>query len=183
MRLTYMGGQSDSMRLTFLAGKIVMIKKLMRTAAAIFLAVLSATQLGCEKYKLDRQMEELCRKDGGVKVYEVAMLPHNMFDMRGNPFAGWELRPPEQRLGNDYWMDYKTTYLKAGNPLKGEGRLSRHHWRIFRKSDGKMLGEGVSYGRSGGDFIVVGHFTSNSCPPQFGEATALINSVFVKEGN
>lgn len=149
----------------------------------IVTTTLAATLLlpGCEKYALDRQMEELCAKDGGVRVYEKVVLPAEMFDENGDPFPGWTSRPPEQRLGSDYQLDYQTTYIKQGEPLKGEGRLSRHYWKVMRKIDRKILGEGISYGRSGGDFIVLGHFTSKSCPIQFEESRALIHSVFIKE--
>jgi len=43
---------------------------------------------GCEKFALDRQMEDLCKKDGGVKVYETVTLPASMFDQLGDPFRG-----------------------------------------------------------------------------------------------
>ena len=44
---------------------------------------------GCEKYKLDQQMESLCQQDGGNKVYEKVILPDEMFDESGYPFPGW----------------------------------------------------------------------------------------------
>lgn len=148
------------------------------------LAVLGLLPLGgCEKYELDRRMEELCKKDGGIKIHETVTLPPEMFDQDGDPFPGWRKRSEYERLGPDYRLVQQTTYLKQGEPLKGEGRLDRSHWKVVRNSDNKILGEGVSYGRSGGDFIVLGHFTSKSCPPRFGEDQALIHSVFIKRGN
>lgn len=137
---------------------------------------------GCEKYELDRQMHALCEKDGGLRVYETVTLPPDKFDQNGDPFPGWRTRPESLRLGADYRLIHDVSYLRQGDPVKGEGQLSRSHWKVLRTSDNKVLGEGVSYGRSGGDFIAVGHFTSNSCPSRFGAPRVVINAVFVKEG-
>jgi len=154
-----------------------------RASILVFLATAIGAVGGCEKYELDRQMEELCKKDGGVRVYETVTLPPEMFDQGGNPFPGWATRPPEQRLVGDYRLSWVVTDLKRGDPLRGEGRLSRSHWEVVRLSDGKVLGEATAYGRSGGDFIVLGHFSSRTCPVRFGEARALIQGVFIKGGN
>lgn len=134
---------------------------------------------GCEKYALDRQMEELCQKDGGIRVYETVKLPASMFDQNGDPFPDWRNRSVENRLGPSYRFVREETYLKQGNPVNGEGQLLRLSWKVIRKSDEKLLGEAVRYGRSGGDFILLGHFSSKGCPPQLGDAT-VINTVFIK---
>ncbi len=138
-------------------------------------AVLALT--GCEKYELDRQMQTLCEKDGGNKVYETVPLPANMFDESGYPFPGWRQRSKEERLGNDYSYLYESTIIKDGEPTKGEGKLWRSRVKIVRKSDGKLLGETIVYSRSGGDGIVLGHSTSNSCPTTGGP---IEKSVFIK---
>ncbi|MEZ5617348.1 MAG: hypothetical protein R3E40_03600 [Rhodocyclaceae bacterium] len=137
---------------------------------------------GCEKYTLDRQMEELCAKDGGVKVYETVTLPPEMFDQWGDPFLGWRGRKQEDRLGPDYRYVVERYYLKDGDPLKGEGRLTRHITKIFRRADNKLMGEAVSYGRSGGDFIAYAHPTSKSCPIYKTDDNWVVKSVFLKRG-
>lgn len=140
---------------------------------------------GCEKFALDRQMEELCKKDGGVKVYETVTLPASMFDQWGDPFPGWRAKvlqgKPEERLGSEYRYVVNRIHLKNGDPLEGEGRLDRTSERIYRRADGKLMGEAVSYGRSGGDFIAYAHFTSKSCPATQSESD-LIRSVFITKG-
>ncbi len=149
-------------------------------AATLFLLT------GCEKFALDRQMEELCKKDGGVKVYETVTLPPEMFDQWGDPFPGWRGRvlqgKPEERLGPDYRYVVERHYLKEGDPLKGEGRLTRHVTQIIRRADNKLMGEAVSYGRSGGDFIAYAHPTSKSCPTYKTDDDWVIKSVFLKRG-
>lgn len=138
---------------------------------------------GCERYALDRQMDELCKKDGGIKVYETVTLPAEMFDQNGDPFPGWRKRPAQERLGSDYRLDEQTTYIKKGDPLKGQGELVRFDSKVIRNADGKVLGQQTSYGRSGGDLIVVDHPSSKLCPQQLGSPTFVIRTVFVKQGN
>lgn len=150
--------------------------------AGVLMVALSVFCLpGCEKYALDRQMEELCKQDGGVKVYETVALPPEMFDKWGDPFPGWRGRKPEERLGTDYLYKFEITYPKQGDPLKGEGRLQRYHISIYRRSDNKLLGESVSYGRSGGDFIAYAHPTSNHCPKDVNESD-FVRFVFLNKG-
>jgi hypothetical protein len=148
----------------------------------LILAVVLLPLTGCEKYALDRQMEELCRKDGGVKVYETVTLPPEMFDKLGHPFPGWPNRSQEDRLGPDYRYVEETIYLKQGDPLRGEGRLRQTSERIYRRADGKLMGEAVSYGRSGGDFIAFAHPTSRHCPVYQSDSEGLIKSVFLRKG-
>ena len=136
---------------------------------------------GCEKFALDRQLTELCEKDGGVKIYEAVKLPGTMFDQWGDPFPGWRGRTKEQRLGVDYLYSVEVLHLKRGDPLKGEGRLEKRIERISRRSDGKLLGEAISYGRSGGDFIAYSHPSSTHCPIYRDDSESLIKSVFAKK--
>lgn len=152
-----------------------------RTSKLSWIAWLAVGLLnsGCEKYALDRQMEDLCEKDGGVKIYETVTLPAELFDQWGDPFPGWRGRPSEERLGPQFRYEWKIIEIKKGNALKGEGELKRFEVRIFRRSDGKLLGEGVSFGRSGGDFIAFAHPTSRSCPEGQSESD-VIRRVFVR---
>jgi len=148
------------------------------------LAVLGVITLGgCERYALDHQMEALCVKDGGVKVFETVTLPAAMFDQNGDPFPGWRQRSNEARLGEDYRLIEETTYLRQGDPMKGEGQLRRIHWKVIRKSESRVLGEATMYARSGGDFIVLGHFSSKTCPPHFASSRAVIQAVFIRGAN
>lgn len=136
---------------------------------------------GCEKFALDRQMEELCKKDGGVKVYETVTLPPEMFDRWGDPFPGWRERKPEDRLGAEYRYVMEIVDIKRGDAFKGEGELRRFQTRIYRRSDNKLMGEAISYGRSGGDFIAFAHPTSKSCPTLQSESD-VIRTVFLRNG-
>jgi hypothetical protein len=149
----------------------------------VTLLVLSVYLLaGCaEKYELDLQLEELCKKDGGVKIYETVKLPPEMFDEFGYPFPGWQKRARVDRLGSEFLFEEEKYVLKEGNPWLGKGLLIKFTEKIYRRSNHSLIGESVSYGRSGGDFIVLGHISSAHCPIFQNASETLIQSVFIKE--
>lgn len=155
-----------------------------RIALAGAIAIAGFSLSGCEKAALDRQVEELCKKDGGVKVYETVMLPPEMFDQWGDPFPGWQGRKPEERLGPDYRYITETIYLKQGDPnqLLSEGVLRRYSEKIIRVSDSKLMGESIVYGRTGGEAILLGHPSGTMCPTFKNADEKLIRSVFLKKG-
>lgn len=153
---------------------------------------LCAALLGCgEKYALDSQMEALCKKDGGIKVYETVTIPPDRFDQNGYPFPA-QMRnfsqpivtsdqvTSEENFGPGYRLISNTTYLKNGNPIKGDGVLRRYSERVVRLADNKVLGDAVSFGRTGGDFVALGHPSSNHCPAGQG-TNAATRAVFIKE--
>lgn len=150
-------------------------------AAGLVVALLLGLS-GCERHALDRQMEELCKKDGGIKVYETVKLPPSEFSNTGQPLAKYVpiAKSPEDYLGPDYRYVQKQEVLagKNANTEKGEGRLWRWHSSIYRRSDERLLGESISYGRSGGDGFTFGFQpSSNHCPKP---RIDLIKSVFVR---
>ena len=155
----------------------------MRRVVAIPLTAISLISLaGCERWALDRQMEELCKKDGGVKVYETVKLPASEFSKTGQPLARYIplAKSDADYLGPDYRYLRKIEILDGKNAdiEKGEGRLTRSYVAIYRKSDEHLLGESVSYGRGGGDGFTFGFQPSgNYCPKP---RIDLIKSVFVK---
>lgn len=91
----------------------------------------------------DRQVKEMCAKDGGVRVYETVRLPKESFDEFG------DFRIPIKanvRETDPYYYEWRIQRYREGNPA-----IEQDHFLIFRKADGKLLGEAISYGRSGGD--------------------------------
>ena len=141
------------------------------------------TLVGCERWALDRRMEELCKKDGGVKVYETVTLPASEFSDTGQPLARYIplAKSDADYLGPDYRYVQEREVLigMTANAEKGEGRLSRWYLAIYRRSDGRLLGESISYGRTGGDGLTFGFQPSGDhCPKPRND---LVKSVFVKE--
>jgi len=154
-----------------------------RALIAIPLSVIASLALvGCERWALDRQMEELCKKDGGVKVYETVMLPASEFSKTGQPLTRYIplAKSDSDYLGPDYRYVQRREIVvgKNANIEKGEGQLSRWYSAVFRRSDGRLLGESISYGRGGGDGFTFGFQPSgNYCPKP---RVDLIKSVFVR---
>ena len=133
-------------------------------AGGLLLLLLSCS----EKYVLDWKMAQLCKKDGGLKIYEKAKLPAERFDENGRIK---ELIGPNGRLVTwqksfepDYKIESSRLTIKDGEPVKGQGKLYRVEDRLIRNSDGKLMAASVYYGRIGGDFFYIDHFSSNGCP-------------------
>lgn len=136
-------------------------------AAALLLA-------GCEKARLDKQVKELCAKDGGVKVYETVKLPPERFDQWGM-VTPYDPTQKENALGPEYVFKREINYLRKGNP-----DMFRMHTQLIRRSDGKLLGESVFYKRGGGDLPGPWHGSSFMCP-ELSVANDVIRQIFVKE--
>jgi hypothetical protein len=138
--------------------------------------------VGCERYSLDRKMEELCKVDGGAKIYENVRLPASDFNDNGRPLARYIplAKSDEDYLGPDYRYVRKMEVLigKNADMDRGEGRLTRWHVAVYRKSDSRLLGESTEYGRGGGDGFTFGlHPSGNYCPKP---RVDLIKSIFIK---
>jgi hypothetical protein len=132
---------------------------------------------GCEseKDRLDAQVRELCAKDGGVKVYETVKLPAEKFDKWGN------IGVPNKKYAkssDEYYFETEIQYYREGNPS-----LERARTMIVRRSDGKVLGESIRYGRGGGDMPGPWHESSFDCPQIANAEGKLETSIFLKEEN
>lgn len=151
----------------------------MRCLISVF--TISAVALaGCgERAELDRRMKELCKIDGGVKVYETVQLTPNMFQQHGGLLADTVTKDGVTTTiyANAYVEEQRTTEIKKGDPLKGEGHLVRWSSTMTRVMDEKLLGESVQYSRAGGDGFHLGHHTQSLCPEN---QQSLFNNVFTK---
>ncbi len=150
---------------------ISVLKKVL--ALVVGFAILSAPVLVSNGMKVyyDRQVRELCAKDGGVKVYETVKLPSSRFDQFG------QLRIPSKqnvKPEDEYLYESSTTYTRNGNP-----EMWKSHYRVYRQLDGKLLGESVSYSRRGGDMPGPWHESSFGCPRN-ADITDLIRQIFIK---
>lgn len=137
----------------------------------IAVALTSACREGPSKGELDAEVRRLCAIDGGVKVYETAPLTPELLDGAGRirlPAKGDALsRVP-------YYYEHADAYVLSGNPS-----VWRSHWQIYRRSDGKLMGESVTYIRRGGDMPGPWHESSFSCPA-IGTPPSIETSIFLK---
>ncbi len=139
-----------------------------RVVVFISLSILVA---GCEKATLDAQVRELCKQDGGIKVYEVVAVPSNRFDAYGSVYVPHE---KTAKPSDDFYYAREVTYYRRGNP-----EMWRSHSRVYRRSDNKLLGEAVHYARRGGDMPGPWHPSSFACPAH-ADITDLTRKVFVR---
>lgn len=111
-----------------------------------------------EMWWVDRQVKELCAKDGGVTIYETVRLSPEKYDaLRQVNF----IVTPEYLLKStdEYYSKSEHLTLQENNP-----KVLRNHYQIIRRSDDKILGEYISYGRSGGGLPGPWHGSSLLCP-------------------
>lgn len=136
-----------------------------------------------EKAILSRQVFELCKKDGGDRIYEKITLPEEYFDQGG--FVK-ETRI-SSNIETDYWKidishigdlyyDKFTSHDIHPGDYDHEPALTEYKTEIGRISDGKILATRIEYRRIGGDFINLGH-TVTYCPESH---DSLVNLVFRK---
>lgn len=134
--------------------------------AQVSVLVIAALLLGsCERWALDKQMTELCRKDGGLRVYQQMVVSHEELATlkRGLVNRGTFT----DKIELPYRFDSETQVLvgEHADAQRGQGQLRRIREAIYRRSDGKLLAEEISYDRSGGDWITLGFQPSgNYCP-------------------
>jgi hypothetical protein len=147
-----------------------------RDAAALIIGVLwlgvSFWYAGGQKIYYDMQVNRLCAIDGGIKVYETVRLPAERFDKYGN------VRIPakkDARPGDEYYYEVDYHYYRKGDP-----QMTRRQAQIIRRSDGKILGESISYSRGGGDLPGPWHGSSFICPPISKDRPGLEVSIFLR---
>lgn len=147
-------------------------------------AILLLSLIGCgSKYATDKEMQALCAKDGGMKVYETVTLPASEFSQWGQPLDRYwsNQSDPENKLGPDYRYVERSEFLKRGDTLKGEVQMGKSITEVFRRNDGKLLGEAVAYGRSGGDSYLYLIFGGHPSAFSYGNGTnALLSNLFIQ---
>lgn len=127
------------------------------------------------KWRADRQVDELCAKDGGIAVYEQVTLPKERFNNLGQP------QLPDKKYvkpGDEYFSTWLTNDI-SGNSNTGPINalvIFRSEHNYFRKSDEKILGRLVTYARRGGDPIGPWHPSHYSCKFEIN----LLSKIFIK---
>lgn len=126
----------------------------------------------------DKLVDELCSKDGGIRVYEFVSLPKARFNQWGQ-FHVFEKRAMRPR--DDYYTVWKTEDLIGNHNSYDVGKLTvyRHHFLMYRTADKKILGESVGYTRRGGDPIGYWMPSAYSCPKDIDNE--LSKQIFVEQ--
>lgn len=150
-----------------------------RAWVRITCAVLFSVWLGVpsfNKWQADKLVDKLCAKDGGVKIFETVTLPRDRFNQLGQ----FEVHPLGYlKQGDEYYLTHETIDIKGKSSSSSDGALAIFELRfqILRLKDKKILGEMVSYARTGGDSPGPWFPSSYSCPqhPEF-ESNIFIKS-------
>lgn len=109
----------------------------------------------------DYRVREMCEKDGGVVVFEKLSVSAEQYDdlprVEGSIAIG---SAALSKPSNPAFSVDREIVLKEWDP-----RVIRWERMVKRRSDGKVVGEIISYSRIGADFpLSFGHPTSFSCP-------------------
>ena len=115
------------------------------------------------QWQADKLVDELCAKDGGVKVYETVTLPKERFNQWGQ-FHVLEKRA--MKPGDEYYTVWKTEDIMGKHNSSELWKLTvyRHHFLMYRTADIKILGESIGYTRRGGDPIGPWMPSAYACP-------------------
>ncbi|MDR1275004.1 MAG: hypothetical protein LBL72_01225 [Candidatus Accumulibacter sp.] len=128
---------------------------------------------GGRNFYYDAKIDRLCAVDGGIKVYETVKLPEDQFDKWGD-LKFYDQRRHESALGPEYIFRSTNSYFRKGSP-----RMRQDHVQIFRKQDMRLLGEVITYVRSGGDHPFTWIGSAYRCPEAV-SSTILIRKIFTK---
>lgn len=129
------------------------------------------------KWQADKLVDELCAKDGGIKVYEVVTLPKERF----NQWGQFEVRDEKHmKSGDEYYSVWNTSDIEGKHNSTDISVLTiyKHHIGIYRARGKEIIGEAIAYVRRSGDPIGPWHPSSHSCPENID--TILLKSVFLQ---
>ena len=130
-------------------------------------------EAGGKKIYWDTKVRELCAKDGGVKVHETVELPGELYDQYAK--RNWVLPDKAGAKSTDeYYVEREVFYYHKDDP-----QVTRSQTRIVQRSDGKVLGEYIDYGRGGGDLPGPWHGSSFSCS-DIKRPSNIETSIFIK---
>lgn len=145
-------------------------------AAVILLVVGAFVYCEINKVNWDRKVNEMCKIDGGIKIYDEILFSEMEYTDLLNQYG--ELYIPDEKFAKQTHAYYQSTsreYVNKGNPM-----VWRSEYRLIRRDDEKILATTVFYTRRGGDFIGPWHESSHSCP-NVREIENMINLVFTVE--
>jgi hypothetical protein len=156
----------------------------MKPTAIAVLALLLAGCIGwppgVQSY-WDARLERMCKKDGGVTVYERVRISKADIARRVLPMTadGRLSMAPKEVAHPDapVYADNGITYLRDANP-----RVQRMESLVMRRSDNALVARWVVYSRSGGDFPTgMSEGTTFICPDLQQMTTDLHNKLFIIE--
>jgi hypothetical protein len=128
----------------------------------------------------DRRVVELCKKEGGIQVFERAFIEGERYVDKDNIIRipskldmapGYKPPPFAAQPTDLFFIQSRTTPIFNGSPFVARDDIS-----VIRTSDNKVLGKSALFARVGGDpeIFLKSRFR---CPVDAGD-TELINQIF-----
>lgn len=131
---------------------------------AVFLVGLWAGIPALKKWEADKLVDELCAKDGGVRVHETAEYPQAHLP------PNWAAKIPfkdRRKPSDEFYFVYTGNDIRGNRSSTDTSALTVYRIEIalYRTLNDKLLGVTVGYSRRGGDAIGPWHPSAYSCPP------------------
>ena len=116
----------------------------------------------------DHKVNEMCEKDGGMRVYETVTLNDSEYSAYINQFGNFVI--PRANNGENTSIISRDTsiYIHRNSP-----EVRRNELAVIRRSDEKVLGTRISYSRVGGDFIAF-HPSIYRCPKKLDNLFSMV---------
>lgn len=135
-------------------GIMVLVPVLLIAAAVAWYAYCEA-----RKAYWDKQVTQMCEKDGGATVFEAIALTADQRNGMLDSFGALVIPTANQiKPGSVVFSEKEEVYLNEAFP-----QVRRSEFRIKRLSDKKLLAKQIIYSRVGGDFPSPAHDSSFSC--------------------
>jgi hypothetical protein len=105
-------------------------------------------------------LKELCKRDGGVRVFKHVYLSKAEIDLLGR--VDGKIAVPAKRLAHresPVFAENRITHIRASNPA-----VWRSEWTVVRREDEVIVARWISYVRVGGDPPTYVHPSTFTCP-------------------
>ena len=140
------------------------------------------------KARLDLEVDRLCAKDGGAKIYERIYVTPEQYAKLHDYGSYFSFKEQIKKAFGDGVFIYKfeKEFLRGSENVdeQREPQLVRYHSQLIRASDKKLIAEVVRYYRYGGDGLIarqVGMYPSHYSCPEKNNTLGL--SIFIKSIN
>ena len=149
--------------------------------ASILMLASCAGYVPGAKSHWDSKVREMCKKDGGVTIYQQVHVSKDEISRHVLPTSAGRLSVTTKRLAHPdapvYAID-KIATIREGNPI-----VRRIETDIVRRRDGAVVAKLVRYARLGGDFpLGITEGTSFVCPDPHVLDAELSDRLFIVEG-
>lgn len=108
----------------------------------------------------DQQVDEMCEKDGGIKIYESIVLEESEYNQYKDKYGNLSIPRVDKAPENiQYVHRYDTEFIHNSDPI-----VRRDEFVVLRRYDNKVIGKQISYSRVGGDFFPIDTNSFYTCP-------------------